>query len=250
MKNIESFVCLIFMSLSITLGFSGEVSARTRAYRINPESTTSGGFAIAWGVRDVDVDFEAIEQSDDSINAFLLKYDTQIVNYIVDVERESIISEIRADGYWGHIGNLKLGNNFSLNLNEISKADGLELNQIILTITANYKWDNSLTDAYLVSKTSSATTLIKHYDLLDDIHVQIISSLSLYEKKIIENKALNYLLSDDKSNQHYYLSINGYVPKCESDCEIVNMKSEASFSVTPDAFKMILKNLVFEIQRE
>ncbi|MGZ3787757.1 MAG: hypothetical protein ACXVLQ_04500 [Bacteriovorax sp.] len=239
------FCLLLSLSLSLFLS-SINAYAKERLFRINPETVTKNGYAIAWGVRDLPVDFESVEQSDESINAFLAKYDTQFVNFIVDIEREVILSEIPSDSVSGTLGNIRLGNDYSVELFEINNAAGLEYRQSLLLATQDWKWDNSFSDAFVVEKNALQTKLINHFDLKDDIHAELDSKLSLYQKKTLENKALNYSLASDVNESLYTLKVNGEIPKCESHCEVVNIEALASFSVGPDSITMDLKKLKFQ----
>ncbi len=236
--------------MALLILFSSPAFAAGREFRINPETVTRHGFATAWGVRDTTIDFEAVEQSDETIQNFLTKYDGQIVNYIVDVERNLILAEIPSDAYYGHLGDLTLGNFYSLTLNEIETASGLQSGQYILYLTENWKWDNSFSDAYLIGKNGQQTTMIKHYDLKDDVHEALNTQLSEYQKKILENKALNYELVTDPVKATYTLKINGYIPKCSENCEIVDITADADFNVINTGVPMELKNVQFSTHQE
>ncbi len=170
MKKTLLLICLFL--------FSATVLARTRWYRINPETATSDGLAIAWGVRDVPVDFEMVEQSDDSILAFLKKYDNMFVNYLVDIEREIILSEIPSESFFGRIGNYTLGNHYSVSMIKLPDVPGLGENQTAVLLSQNWKWDNFFSDVFIVEKTDKATTLLKHFDLKDIFRDEINKKLN------------------------------------------------------------------------
>lgn len=220
--------------------------ARTRWYRINPETVTPDGLAIAWGVRDVPVDFETIEQSDESIDAFLKKYDNMFVNYLVDVEREIILSEIPSQSFFGRIGNYSLGNHYSVTMLKIPDVPGLGENQTAILLSQNWKWDNFFSDAFIIEKTPRSTSLIKHFDLKDVFRDEINKKLNWVQRQTLYNKALIYRLEKLDGEQFIKLFVDGSIPKCTENCETISIDATVEFNLSPDDFQIQLKNLKYK----
>lgn len=224
--------------------------ARTRWYRINPETVTVNGYAIAWGVRDVPVDFEQIEQSDESIEEFLKRYDHLFVNYLVDVEREIILSEIPSESFFGKIGKYRLGQYYSVSLVELPDIDGLMENQTLLLMNQNWKWDNFFSAAIVVEKNERMTRMVKFFDMKDDVRDEINKKLNWPKRQTLFNKALIYHLRKDSADTPYYqLSVSGYIPKCrmneEEACESIAIETDIRFRILPDKLELTLNNLKY-----
>lgn len=224
--------------------------ARTRWYRVNPETVTSQGYAIAWGVRDVPVDFEAIEQSDETIEEFLKRYDHLFVNYLVDVEREMILSEIPSETFFGKIGNYRLGGHYNVSLINLPDVEGLGENQTLLLMEQNWKWDNFYSAALVIEKNERQTRLVKFYDMKDDVRDEINKKLNWPKRQTLFNKALVYQLRKDSANNpSYQLSVAGYIPKCkmseEEKCESIAIETDIQFRILPDKFEITLTNLKY-----
>lgn len=233
-----------------SLFYSHLTWARTRWYRLNPETVTSHGYAIGWGVRDVPVDFETIEQSEESIEEFLKRYDHLFVNYLVDVEREIILSEIPSESFFGKIGNYRLGGHYAVSLLELPDVEGLLENQTVLMMTQNWKWDNFYSAALVIEKDEKQTKLVKFYDMKDDVRDEINKRLNWPKRQTLFNKALVYQLRKDSADTPYYqLSVAGYIPKCkmseEELCESIAIETDIQFRILPDKFEITLNNLKY-----
>lgn len=224
--------------------------ARTRWYRINPETVTSDGLAIAWGVRDVPVDFEAVEQTDESIEAFLNKYDNMFVNFLVDVERETILSEIPSQSFFGRLGNYSLGNHYSVTMVKLQDVPGLGENQSAILLSQNWKWDNFFSDVFIIEKNSRTTTLKKHYDLKDVFRDEINKKLNWVQRQTLYNKALLYNIDKSEGERIYKLSVSGYIPKCTESCETISIVSDVELNILPEEFQVQLKNLKYQKEQQ
>ncbi len=141
MKNFVIIFCFLF---SVSL-FADE-----RDFRIIRYSITKNAYAIAWGVKNKKTDFEALDvKTENEINEFIEK--SFLVNYVVDIETNKILSEIKSDGTEFTIAGNRYGNHFSLNLLPVH-IEGLSQDEEPLVLMENWKWSNSLKDLLIINR--------------------------------------------------------------------------------------------------
>lgn len=138
-------------SLLIGLAFaltSQASFATARAFRIDNNKTTVNGYAIAWGIPGVNTDFEKLDALTDE--EILKELDTSsVVNYIVDIEKNKIITTIDYNDMVDfRIGTMGFGNHYSLWLSKLA-VTGVDYETDVIAMTESFKWNSSITKIIL-----------------------------------------------------------------------------------------------------
>lgn len=192
MKSLSLIVALIFTLTSLTL-FASE-----REFRVNKNSATKNGYAIGWGIPGEKLDFEALDtKTDDEIRKFIET--SNIVNYVVDLQTDSILYVIKSEGVEYTIGNIHVGNNFALTLAPIS-FDNLDFEQESVALIENWKWDNTITNLLIFDRSQGIKIILDlnegQFDKL--VKAEISKNLKIPELDIFTNGAT--VITDVKSD--------------------------------------------------
>lgn len=142
------------MKLSVLVFFflfsNFSLLAAEREFRINRNSITKNGFAIAWGVKNKKTDFEALDKkSPEEISNFIET--SFLVNYVVDIETDKVLSEVKSDGTEFTISGMRYGNHFSLEISPF-QVDGLDYEEEVLVLVENWKWSNTINSLFLINR--------------------------------------------------------------------------------------------------
>ena len=133
-----------------------------RLFRVNRRSISADGYAIAWGVRDKKIDFEALDlKSEAEITDFENK--SKIVNYVVELENNTILAELKNDDELldYRIAGTRHGNHFSVGTKAIT-INNLDYDSDAFVVIQNYKWGNEIKNLFIVKRADNggvSTTL-------------------------------------------------------------------------------------------
>ena len=93
-----------FPSLVLLLSLIASPSfARERAFRVVGNTAIRNGFALAWGMKGQNLDFEALDRLPDPRKFFEDNYD-KLANFLVDLENETILDTVMDPAQVGRAG--------------------------------------------------------------------------------------------------------------------------------------------------
>jgi hypothetical protein len=216
-----------YLLIGLILTISSNAFATEREFRING-LTALEGFAIAWGVPGEKIDFEKLDNEPEEVIREFID-NSKVVNYLIDLEHNKIISTLTADGDYVDysIGNYHVGNHFSLSLAKPLAIAGLPDHYVpIPSIVTSMKWESSIREEILFLDTVEKDQLhsIQAVGLNDQIQSQIrakiksknnikifdVAAIDLYDLKTIQNS------SDLLNEMHFIYSI----PKTDDSFEV------------------------------
>lgn len=158
--------------------------ASEREFRINKESEVRNGYAIAWGVKGSRTDFEELDKkSETDIEKFIET--SHIVNYVIDLETNSIITEVQSKGVVFSIANRHYGMHFYLDMKSLN-VEGLEDYDEALVLVENWKWSNSLKNLIIVNRKTEVKTVFNLGDDKFDAILKTEISKALKKKEELE----------------------------------------------------------------
>ena len=122
-----------------------------RLFRVNRQSISDDGYAIGWGVKGQSVDFEALDhKTPEEIADFESK--SKIVNYVVEIENNLIISEINNEDMLDYrIAGSRRGNHYSVGTEKIA-INNLDYDKEAFAVVQNYKWSNEISNLYIMKR--------------------------------------------------------------------------------------------------
>jgi hypothetical protein len=204
-----------------------------RGFRVNRSSISKNGYAIAWGVKGIKTNFEDLDlKSDQEIAKFIENPD--IVNYIVDIETNSILSElIGKDGAKElSIGGNSYSSHYSIRTYPVSITN-LTQSEEAFVITQNFKWNDEVTNLIVVSRTGEIKVKQNFSDgeIERMLHSKISNKLSLKDKQLFDEgattiKDVQTISLKNKVLTKFYLSTS--IPKTGNS----SLESEAIFKIS------------------
>jgi hypothetical protein len=212
---------------------SSTLFAAEREFRINKNSATKNGYAIGWGIPGEKIDFEALDiKSDDEIQQFIAT--SNIVNYVVDLQTDSILYTIKSEGLDFTIGNIHVGNYFGLSLAPIF-FDNLDFEQEAIALIENWKWDNSMTNLFIFDRAQGIKTILNLNDGQFDklIKVEIAKNLKIPELDIFTNGAtvMTEVKSDVLNNIGYVSIFSLYSSYPKTDGPGLDLEATLQFTL-------------------
>ncbi|MBC7712258.1 MAG: hypothetical protein H7177_02905 [Rhizobacter sp.] len=226
MKKLAVIIALVLSTTALM--------ASEREFRINKGSVAENGYAIAWGVPGKKVDFEALDKSsEEEISKFLES--STIVNYLVDLETNKILSTLDSEEAEYSIAGQRYGNHFHIGLEKL-EIDGIGYDLDAVAIIENWKWSNSITDLIIINKENNDVNI--SLDMKDNkFNSLVMNAVSKGLKKPAEIDMLaNGAVSINDLHNEYLenigsvvkLSISSEIPKGEEPV----LEVEATIQVT------------------
>jgi hypothetical protein len=135
--------------IGLALALTSQVSHATeRAFRVDSDHPVVSGYAIAWGIPGVNIDFEKLDPLSYEEIEKLLDI-SSVVNYVVDIEKNKILTTIDNDEMVDfRIGDTDFGNHYSLWLSKLA-VQGVDYETDVISMTESYKWTSSITKIIL-----------------------------------------------------------------------------------------------------
>ena len=246
---------ILFFIFKISTLFATE-----REFRVNKSSATKNVYAIAWGIPCKKLDFEVLDKkSDNEIEEFIAT--SHIVNYVVDLQTDSILYTVKSKGLVFTIGNTHFGNHFFLSLYPIY-FENLSSEQEAVALIENWKTFNNATNLFIIDRSKGVKTILDLNDGQFDKLIKTEIAKNLQGEKLDIFKNGTTYLTDVKysiiSNigSVSILNLNSVYLKSgfrELNIEatiqftIINGKAEASvFSVTSKIESLNSKNPILK----
>lgn len=169
---LKTILTLSFLLLTIS------ISAKERAFRVERYYPTVSGYAIAWGIPGLELDFEKLDKM--SIDEIEKAVDLSAVkNFVVDLETNQIIDTIEnEDMVVFNIGNIHFGNHYALSLDKIVIENKPVMADTIM-VTEHYKWSNHVAKILMIE--SSETNELK------TTAIDATETFNLLQKKLRES---------------------------------------------------------------
>lgn len=190
MKTI--ILCLVLSLVSLS------VFAKEREFRVNKNIPTANGYAIAWGIPGVLVDFEKIDEM--TSEEFAASYNVEsFKNFLVDLERNTIVHTLdlkdfpaaltlSADKYsYGSYLALK-----SINLNDNNS------NYEVLVTSALQRWHTEELE-FIILKNGKVEQILKASDVIRGVERQLKKRIGIEAHGYIELGARVVILGNTVS---------------------------------------------------
>ncbi|WP_142694599.1 hypothetical protein [Bdellovibrio sp. NC01] len=199
--------------------------AGAREFRINRGSISPDGYAIAWGIPGQQLDFEALEATEESTEKFINENIDKVHNYVVDLETNKILLDLgNGDGEFVEfsLGGTHIGNHYHIDVKPMY-IEGEGWNSDAVAIIENTKWANNLSHTLIVNRESGVKVTLDA-KINDQLIAAIRAKLSKAQQEKFDKGAVNMTIEEtslDKVGNVNLVTLESYIPKSEEDGIVV-----------------------------
>lgn len=152
----KKFLIVLAIALSSQISLAAE-----RSFRIDRYYPTVDGYAIAWGIPGMSIDFEKLDQlsSDEIENTIDIG---AIRNFIVDMQTNQILTTLINDDAMVvfNVGDVHYGNHYSVGIEKLAILN-VKYDVDTIAVIENYKWFNELSKILLVDRSGPVVKTVE-----------------------------------------------------------------------------------------
>lgn len=196
-KSILAFIAMALVSNSFAL---------EREFRVDRTSSIVDGYAVAWGIPNVPLDFEKIDALGYDVASETVNFD-KVENFVVDLQTNTILTNMNNSEFADFtVSDVRFGNHYRVSLETLG-VDGLEYNVDALAVIENSKWSSNFSKLLIINRTQltpftkvidgtlfsvSLTNAIKKSITEDNIELFVTGSMNIVsiEKEYIADEGL------------------------------------------------------------
>lgn len=210
------------LGLMLAVSFAKAVAAPTK---FKVESALGDRYALAWGMKGQDLDFEELARDQERAQKFLDENQDRLVNYLVDVKTGEVILTLLDPAFSAHLGeeahifhNHDWWNIRSLNVRSLNRPAPTQVSAFV--ISSGGKWDGGVNTLILLQrKSDGGNKTFSWSDLQARVETALVSRLTKKERLLFEkmkSRANSPALTNTPGAPVSNFSNTYYVPKSDA----------------------------------